>query len=260
MCNLFFSLHGGFNIPRTHGRLYSKWILPDWLDIPVERHRELGRISTVLKGTIDRKVLEAVQSQRKQYHYPNESVLLPLASWSASDLSSQPPAQASTSTIRPRSRLDQEETSIKELPQRTALPVTPPETPPGAPPDHTSVGGSATEDTPDSDRVSLITIGDKELPYNRAISLSTRSLHLELGTLSLTLEFLGVLSGCLSIIEIEDSVAPSPGCHIVNIEDIPIVADLQLDCSHGSNELTLQLRIARRGVICITFVWGTRYH
>jgi OTT_1508-like deaminase len=80
MCNLFFSLHGGFHVPRTHGRLYEKWTLPDWLDIPAERHEEFSRISTRLRSIIDSKTLKASKSKRKkQYHYPNESVLLPLA-------------------------------------------------------------------------------------------------------------------------------------------------------------------------------------
>lgn len=29
LCNLFFSLHGGFYVPRTHGRLYAQWTLLD---------------------------------------------------------------------------------------------------------------------------------------------------------------------------------------------------------------------------------------
>lgn len=257
MCDLFFSLHGEFYVPRTHGRLYDKWILPDWLDIPVERHRELGRISTLLKSTIDGKVLRASKAKwKKQYHYPNEIVLLPLASWSSSGLSSQSSAQASTSTVRPRSRLDQEEISITEIPQRTALPLTPPGTPPGALPGNASVTRLATEIMSNSDSVSLITIGDKELPYNRIICLSTPSLHVKLGTLSLTLEFLGVLSGRLSITQVENRVTSSPGYHIISIEDIPTTDELQLDCSHDSNELTVQLRTARIGIVYITFMWG----
>ena len=39
LCNLFFFLHSGFHVPRTHSRLYEKRTLPDWLDILVERHQ-----------------------------------------------------------------------------------------------------------------------------------------------------------------------------------------------------------------------------
>ena len=105
LCNLFFSLHGGFCVPRTHGRLYARWILPDWVDIPADRYEELGRISMLLKGVIDGKALVTSRSRRKKrYCHPDESVLLPLAPWSSSGISSQRSVQASVSTIRSQSQ------------------------------------------------------------------------------------------------------------------------------------------------------------
>jgi hypothetical protein len=86
--------------------------------------------------------------------------------------------------------------------------------------------------------------------------LTTPSLHLELGTLSLTFDFLQVLSGCLSIVEIDDNPALSRGDHTVEVENIPTAAELSLDCSHDSNELAFQLRTAQRGRVYISFVWG----
>jgi hypothetical protein len=254
MCNLFFSLHGGFCVPRTHGRLYDKWTLPDWLDIPAERHRELSRISALLKNTIDGKVLKASNRKRKkQYNFPNESVLLPLAPWSSSGISSKLSSQASTSTIRPRSRSDQRKNSIGVPSQYTALPVTPPVTLPQL--DHADSNNSATEYTPTPDNVSLINIGYKELPYSGLVSLATPSLHLKLDTLSLTLDFLQVLSGYLSVAQVKDSIALSRGYHVVDIENIPTTAKLRLDCLQDSNELIFQLQSAQRGLICISFVW-----
>jgi hypothetical protein len=79
---------------------------------------------------------------------------------------------------------------------------------------------------------------------------------LELGTLSLTFDFLQVLSGCLSIVQIEDNIALSRGYHTVEVKKIPTTAELSLDCSHDSNELAFQLRIAQKGLVCISFVWG----
>ncbi|KIM96820.1 hypothetical protein OIDMADRAFT_44371 [Oidiodendron maius Zn] len=249
MCNLFFSLHGGFYLPRTHGRVYDKWTLPYWLDIPAERHEDLGRISTLLKGTIDRKVLRASnRKKRKTYHFPNESVLPLPASWSSSGISSKLSHQATTSTIQPCSQSVHEENSIKVPSQCTALPLTPPRTPPQA--DHAD-----NSDFPVSDSVSSVTIGDKELPYFQLISLSTRSLHLELDTLSLALDFDRVASGRLSIAQVEDTIGSGPGYHVVSIENIPTASELQLDCLHDSNELTVQLQTARRGLVCMSFVW-----
>ncbi len=105
LCNLFFSLHGGFYVPRTHGRLYARWILPDWVNIPADRYGEFSRISLRLKEVIDGRVLRASGAKRKKrYQYPNESVLLPLASWSSSGVSAKLSAQASILSIRSQAR------------------------------------------------------------------------------------------------------------------------------------------------------------
>jgi hypothetical protein len=207
-----------------------------------------------LKEVIDGKVLRASRAKRKKrYHFPNESVLLPLASWSSSGVSAQLSAQTSISPIRSQARPVQRY-PIKSLSQGTALPPTPPRSP--SQPDHVDRSDSTTECAPTPDHVSLLTIEDEELPYRRLVSLTTPSLHLELGTLSLTFDFLQVLSGCLSIVQIEDNIALSRGYHTVEVEKIPTTAELSLDCSHDSNELAFQLRIAQKGLVCISFVWG----
>ncbi|KAH6700685.1 hypothetical protein BKA61DRAFT_207718 [Leptodontidium sp. MPI-SDFR-AT-0119] len=253
LCNLFFSIHGGFYVPRTHGRLYARWILPDWMNIPADRSEEFSRISMLLKEIIDGRVLRASRSKRKKrYHYPNESVLLPLASWSSSGISAKPSAQASISPIRSQSG------SVHRYPvegpfQYTALPLTPPSSP--SQPDHIDDSDLESVCTPTPDHVSLLTIEDKELPYSRLISLITPSLHLELGTLSLTFDFLHVLAGCLSVAQIGDDTGLSRDNHIIELENIPTTAELKMDCSHDSNELTFQLRTAQRGLICISFAW-----
>ncbi|KUJ12168.1 uncharacterized protein LY89DRAFT_673949 [Mollisia scopiformis] len=181
LCNLFFFLPGGFHVPRTHGRLYDKWTLPDWLDVPVERHGELSRIATRLKATLDSQVRRASKSKKKLYHFPNESVVLPLAHWPSSSLSRNLSTQASTSTVRPR--------PSPSASLCTEIPLTSPRTPPE--PLHT--GNSDTEmrvalaeaalaenttghiSTPND--VSPITVRHKELPYGQLITLTTPSLH-----------------------------------------------------------------------------------
>jgi hypothetical protein len=76
-----------------------------------------------------------------------------------------------------------------------------------------------------------------------------------MGTLSLTFDFLQVLSGCLSIVQIDDNPALSRGYQTIEAEKIPTTAELSLDCPHDSSELAFQLRIAQRGLVCISFVW-----
>jgi hypothetical protein len=252
-------------VPRTHGRLYDKWTLPDWLDVPVEHHGELSRIATWLEATLDNKVRRASKSKKKQYHFPNESVVLPLAHWSSSSLSRNLSTQASTSTVRPRPPLVQQGDPSASL--CTRMPLAPPRTPPEPP--HASNSAIETRvalgeaalaknttgyiSTPND--VSLITIGYKQLPYSQLITLTMPSLHLQLDRLSLTLDFLQVFSGHLLIAQIEDAIASCKGYRAINIKDIPITTELRLSCSQNSNELTFQLQTVRKGIVCISFVW-----
>lgn len=253
LCNLFFSLHGGFYVPRTHGRIYAKWILPDWMELPADRYGEFGRISMQLKEIIDGKVLRASRSKRKKgYHYPKESVLLPLASWSSSGVSATPFPQASICSLLSRSR------SVHKYPiegsfQSTALPLTPPSSP--SQPNLIDKSNLKTEYATTPEHVSLITIQNKDLPFSQLVSLTTPSLLLELGTLSLTFDFLHVLSGWLSVTQIEDDTRLTRDIHIIEVENISTTEELKLACSRDSNELAFRLRSAQRGLICISFAW-----
>jgi hypothetical protein len=250
LCNLFSYLHGAFHVPRTHGRLYDKWTLPDWLDIPMERHRELSNITTSMKATLDSKIQKALKSKKIKCHHPNESVLLPFAQWSSSALSQNLSPPASTSTIQPPSHLVQEGSPGKAL--RTPL-------------EQLHASNSGTETNPDNnmnhmsamDGISPITIGHKELPYCQLIALTTPSLHLKLDKLSLEFEFCQVSSCRLLVAQVEDVIVLCKKHRVVNIDDIPTTTELHLSCSpHGSNELTFQVQSAGKGIVCISFVWG----
>jgi hypothetical protein len=106
-----------------------------------------------------------------------------------------------------------------------------------------------------SDAVSVITIRSSNLPYHRLITLTTPSLHLEIDKLSITLDFIKVLSGRLYIARTEGSALRRHGLRIVDIKDIPTATELQLDCSLASNELIFQLQNGQKGIIHIEFVW-----
>jgi hypothetical protein len=48
LCHLFLKLHGQYHIPRTHGRIYEKWLLLTWLStINEERQRYIGQRLTI---------------------------------------------------------------------------------------------------------------------------------------------------------------------------------------------------------------------
>lgn len=130
LCNLFFQLHGDFQVPRTHGRLYEKWTIPDWLDIPAERHESLGVISTRLKTILKRRIQRQSEGKKKKhYEHPNESILLPAAHWTSSSAPSKSvvtTSSVSMSTIRPRAFILEGNAATK-LPLE--MPLTPPRTP-----------------------------------------------------------------------------------------------------------------------------------
>jgi hypothetical protein len=111
-----------------------------------------------------------------------------------------------------------------------------------------------------SEDASLFTIEDEQLPYNRLVSLATPSLHLQLYSLSLTIDFLQVLSGCLSITQADDELVSSQGYHIIDVENIPTTAELRIDCSPSLNELKFQLQAPRRRPVCVSFVWDEGLH
>jgi hypothetical protein len=273
LCNIFFHVHGGFHVPRTHGRLYDKWILPDWLDVPAERHRDLSIIATKFKTTLDNGIKKAFASKLSRYSHPNESVLLPPAHWTSSSafsenlISTDP---TSTSTIRPQSPIIQEENSTSKLAPCTDLPLTPPLTPPEPPhsahitnsdpenmiaPSAVNLAANSTGNISASDTVSLVSVRHGQLPYSQSITLTTPSLYLQLDRLSITLEFVQVLSGRLSISQSEYAAPRSKGLRVVDIKDIPTTTELQLNCSRDSKELKIQLQSGEHGIICISFVW-----
>jgi hypothetical protein len=66
-----------------------------------------------------------------------------------------------------------------------------------------------------------------------------------------------VSSGKLSIIRGEDFATNAKGYESVNIADIPTNAEMQLNCSDGSNELTVQLKNEGSNDIYIILVWGS---
>jgi hypothetical protein len=107
------------------------------------------------------------------------------------------------------------------------------------------------------DAVSLVTIRYGELPYSQAITATTPSLHVQLDRLSLTLEFVQVFSGQLSIEEVEGTLRSKTN-HLIDIRDIPTTTELQLRCSDNSGELIVQLQNGQKGVVYFTFAWFQR--
>lgn len=274
LCNLFFRFHKAFDVPRTHGRLYEKWTLPDWLAVPNEQQQDLGIILTRLIETLEHETKAAMRSAKKYLH-PNESVLLPPAHWSSSSSavsrSRSSTVPASISRIPPHSSMIQEEEVHSGLSPREKIPSSQPKTslelpnnPQLSNSDEEHIGAPTVVSLVDScrnnvsalDVVFLVTVQNSDLPYCQSITATTPVLQVQLNMLSLMVKFIQVFSGQLLISHAEDAASRSGEYQVVNIKDIPTTAELQLQCLDNSNKLLIQLQNDRTGLLCFTFVWG----
>jgi hypothetical protein len=240
LCNLFFHLHDSFQVPRTHGRLYSKWTLPDWLDIPLERRSSLGVIATSLRAEIDSQFRVISRAKKQPCCHPNESVLLPPVQYPSSS------ALSSSSRFPVGSHLAQ----ISIAPNLLSGPQ------------HTSGTNSglvsltaSKEAEPVVNGVSQITIGDDNLPYRHVVTAASHSLYIRLGDLSLAVDFVSGASGHLLVSRAQAITMESRECRVVKIEDIPINKELQLDCCLHSNELNVLFQSSLKRIVCVTFIW-----
>ena len=158
LCNLFIYIHGEFFTPRTHGRLYEKWILPDWLqDIPSDRRQNLSSAVSRMNTILEEKIKAESMKTRKPYLQPNESVLVAPAHWpSTSELPEiSTVSSSSTATLRPAI------TTIQENPfEYSSDPITQPA--PGNEATTESCPGTtvAVLEKHSPDRISVIEEGD----------------------------------------------------------------------------------------------------
>ena len=101
LCDLFFKLHGQFYIPRTHGRLYYKWTLPDWhILLPEMRRRDFDVLLMQFSDVLKVKVRAALERGPVRVNHPNESVLAMPAHCSSSNITQAVPSvSASVATL-----------------------------------------------------------------------------------------------------------------------------------------------------------------
>jgi hypothetical protein len=92
---------------------------------------------------------------------------------------------------------------------------------------------------------------------SRILDRAAPSLLVRLGQVTITLDFIKVLSGRLSVSEAEvEGERPSKGnVQIVDIEGIPTEAELKVHFSSHSRELRVQLKRGAKGVVNIYFKW-----
>ena len=77
LCDLFFGLHGQYYVPRTHGRLYHRWTLPDWhIILPEMRRRDFDVLLRKFSERLTAKVKVALDRRPLLANHPNESTLV----------------------------------------------------------------------------------------------------------------------------------------------------------------------------------------
>ncbi|KFX95371.1 hypothetical protein O988_05807 [Pseudogymnoascus sp. VKM F-3808] len=251
LCNLFFKFHGVFQVPRSHGKLYTQWILPDWLAIPPSRHAELGDITAQLNKALKTRL----QKRTNGHPFPYESVISVPRDWTPST-TSKVTSVASTSTIRPQSPCHP-----SALSQLQRDPLTPPQTPLARIPSSTSppLPLSAVESARTPRRTRHVSISSSQLPYSQLINAETPPLCLHLNNPPLSLEFdFSHASPCqLQLLRGEESEGGSRDFRTIYIEDIPTAAEMDITYSrHGPRELKFQLQGGDRGGVCVAVVWG----
>ena len=111
LCDLFFRIHGQFQLPRTFGKMNERWILPDWLhEIPPSRIPALRDTVKQFSAALDSQIRLASESVKRQPD-PIESSVGLAAYWSCSTVDqatwSQPISSAGmTATVATRRGLD----------------------------------------------------------------------------------------------------------------------------------------------------------
>lgn len=87
LCNLFFKVDGRFIIPSTHGRLYEKWALPGTGKSTGNADSNILTTIWNFVSAVEKALLREVQSTRRPYPDPYESIILQSAVCSQSNQS-----------------------------------------------------------------------------------------------------------------------------------------------------------------------------
>ena len=99
LCDLFIRLHGKFHIPRTHGRLYDRWILPEPPNDQSPASEPTFLLIERFNLVLEAKILQTLNNIRLPRRHPNESVLHLREPWSSTSTISQ--TEPGQTTVNP---------------------------------------------------------------------------------------------------------------------------------------------------------------
>ena len=83
LCDLFIKCYGQFLTPRTHGKLYDKWLLLEWTS---DQRNPSPRILSAIKrfnASVEARISRSVHDRQLAYPQPNESSLQLRETWSS---------------------------------------------------------------------------------------------------------------------------------------------------------------------------------
>lgn len=89
LCNAFLRIHNQFYTPKTHGKLYPSWNLPNLSALSLSRSRikELWELYRRLNTLIEEKIISCLETRSLAHFYNNESMILNIRSLTASNVS-----------------------------------------------------------------------------------------------------------------------------------------------------------------------------
>lgn len=98
LCNLFLKQHGGFYTPRTHGKLYDTWTLPNLAALQVSggQRTELRAVVQEFNIGIEQTLINSIETGAVPRLCPNESDVFSIAPFTPSAVSA-----VSTRTVTP---------------------------------------------------------------------------------------------------------------------------------------------------------------
>ena len=82
LCDLFIQQHGQFQVPRTHGRLYDRWIVPERSINNPSTNSGLRSVVDRLNAALEAKIIHILNDKRLPFPHPAESVLFLREPWS----------------------------------------------------------------------------------------------------------------------------------------------------------------------------------
>ncbi|KAL8658085.1 MAG: hypothetical protein Q9226_001289 [Calogaya cf. arnoldii] len=76
LCNLFIQHHGKFQVPRSHGKLYDRWMLPGPALDHLQANNHLRSAADKLNASLEAQIIDFLNHTRRRLPNPAESVAI----------------------------------------------------------------------------------------------------------------------------------------------------------------------------------------